>query len=55
MQAALEPGVNGANTDNYHESVNNLAARHCEDTQVHVPLIKQGYIFETVASVGQWW
>ncbi|XP_028416448.1 protein C12orf4 homolog [Dendronephthya gigantea] len=34
MKEALEPGVAGINSDNYHESVNNLAARHCEDTQM---------------------
>ncbi len=34
MEAALDPGVHGVGSDNYHEMVNNLAARHCEDTQV---------------------
>ena len=34
MQAALGTGVNGTGSDQYHDMVNNLAARHCEDTQV---------------------
>ena len=35
MEEALE-GTDGTSSDHYHNLVNSLAARHCEDTQVRI-------------------